>query len=52
MSGLPKYGKYVNASSSSFRRSIGNAGALDVLADLSINYPTQYITSSRKESDK
>ena len=34
MSGVPKYGKYVNASNSSFRRNVGNAGALDILKDL------------------
>lgn len=49
MESLPKYGKYVSSSNSSFRRNIGSAGALDILKDLSLNYSLQYIAASSDE---
>ncbi len=52
MEGLPKYGKYVNSSNSSFRRNIGSAGVLDILKDLSLNYSLQYIAASSEENER
>jgi hypothetical protein len=51
MESLPKYGKYVNSSNSSFRRNIATGGALDVLKDLSLNYSLQYTSASLNYDD-